>query len=70
MRAAPPPWPTPAMAFLSRASNATIGGTAPGDANVISGNGLDGIDIVAPDCLVEGNEIGTDAGGTAAVANS
>ena len=52
------------------APGATIGGTASGDANVISGNGFDGIDIVATDCLVEGNEIGTDAGGTAAVANS
>ncbi len=48
----------------------TIGGAASGDANVISGNGSYGVDIDGPDCLVEGNEIGTDAGGTAAVPNS
>ena len=55
--------------FVS-SSNATIGGTASGAANVISGNKGDGIDIDASDCLVEGNEIGTAAGGTVAVANS
>ena len=56
--------------ILVESSNATIGGTASGDANVISGNGSYGVDIEATDCLVAGNEIGTDAGGTAAVANS
>jgi hypothetical protein len=56
--------------ILVRSSNETIGGTTSGDANVISGNGSHGIFIAAPDCLVEGNEIGTDAGGTAAVPNS
>jgi hypothetical protein len=50
-------------------TSATIGGTASGAANVISGNGQYGIDIEAPDCLVEGNKVGTDTGGTAAVAN-
>jgi hypothetical protein len=52
------------------AAGATIGGTASGDANVISGNGSYGISIDGADCLVVGNEIGTDAGGTAAVPNS
>ena len=52
------------------ASNATIGGPISADANVISGNGETGIDIEATDCLVERNEIGTNAGGTGAVANS
>jgi hypothetical protein len=46
----------------------TIGGTAAGDANVISGNGKAGIEIEAPS-LVLGNLIGTNLTGTAAVAN-
>jgi hypothetical protein len=48
---------------------ATIGGTTAGSANVISGNGKDGIYDKAL-CLVEGNEIGTNAAGTAAVPNA
>jgi hypothetical protein len=48
---------------------ATIGGTTAGSTNVISGNGTDGIYVGAP-CLVAGNDIGTNAAGTAAVANS
>jgi hypothetical protein len=51
------------------AFSATIGGTASGDANVISGNASDGIAIGESDCLVEGNLIGTDAAGSAAVPN-
>ncbi len=50
------------------ASGATIGGTTSGDTNVISGNSKYGVDIDAS-CLVEGNDIGTNAAGTAAVAN-
>ena len=50
------------------ASGATIGGTTAGTANIISGNTDDGVDIDAS-CLVEGNLIGTNAAGTAAVAN-
>ena len=50
------------------ASGATIGGTTAGAANIISGNTTYGIDIDAS-CLVEGNVIGTNAAGTAAVAN-
>ncbi len=49
--------------------DATIGGTTTGDANVISGNGSYGIDIDGSSCLVVGNLIGTNAAGTAAVAN-
>jgi hypothetical protein len=50
-------------------SNATLGGTAAGASNLISGNGSDGVDINAPSCLVEGNQIGTNLAGSAAVAN-
>jgi hypothetical protein len=49
-------------------TGATIGGTAAGAGNVISGNSSDGIDIDAP-CLVEGNRIGTDETGTNPVPN-
>ncbi len=52
------------------ASGATIGGTSLGDANVISGNANNGVDIYGSNCLVEGNRIGTNAAGTAAVANN
>ena len=54
--------------ILVDGSGATIGGTSSGDANIISGNVGDGLDIAAA-CLVEGNLIGTNAAGTAAVAN-
>ncbi len=48
----------------------TVGGSAAGAGNLISGNGGDGISINAADGnTVEGNLIGTDAAGTAAVAN-
>jgi uncharacterized repeat protein (TIGR01451 family) len=49
----------------------TIGGTAAGARNVISGNNSGGIAIVTTGInLVQGNFIGTDASGTAALGNS
>ena len=57
------------------ASNNTIGGTGAGAGNVISGNSGDGIDIGLPTTLssngnfVQGNKIGTNAAGTAALGN-
>ncbi len=54
--------------FVGVSANATIGGTAIGAGNVVSGNTADGLDIYAP-CLVEGNDIGTNAAGAAVVAN-
>ena len=55
----------------------TIGGVAPGDRNVISGNDGEGIRIDGAGLvdgasfnLVEGNYIGTNAAGTSAVANT
>ena len=46
-----------------------FGGLLPGEANVISANGSSGIRISASDSLVEGNFIGTDAIGSAALGN-
>jgi hypothetical protein len=52
------------------ASSNTIGGTAPGAGNVISGNQFEGVDILsATGSQVQGNFIGTDVTGTAALSN-
>jgi hypothetical protein len=47
----------------------TIGGTAVGAGNTISGNGYDGLDIPGSFELVEGNDIGTDSAGARALPN-
>lgn len=47
----------------------SIGGAAAGEGNVISGNGDYGISLRGDDNFVQGNLIGTDPGGTAAVGN-
>jgi hypothetical protein len=52
-------------------NNNTIGGTATGAGNTISGNSYDGVDIyLASGVLVQGNDIGTDATGAKALGNS
>jgi Ca2+-binding RTX toxin-like protein len=51
-------------------NNITIGGTAMGAGNVISGNSGPGLTIGGNSALVQGNLIGTNAAGTAALANS
>src|SRR5262249_14976730 len=51
------------------ASGNTIGGTATGAGNVISNNGSSGIELDSSNNLVQGNFIGTNAAGSAAVAN-
>ena len=54
-------------------TNTTIGGTAPGAGNVISGNGDAGVEIDGSGTtgtLVQGNKIGTNALGTAGIANA
>ena len=60
--------------LLDHTSNNTIGGTTAADANVISGNKLDGILIeqlngASTGNLVGFNKIGTNADGTAALPN-
>jgi hypothetical protein len=54
------------------AQNNTIGGSGPGERNVISGNDSHGVEIAgwpAENNTVKGNFIGTDSSGTVAVAN-
>jgi hypothetical protein len=53
---------------LTNSSNNVIGGTAASARNVISGNGGSGIDIAGNGNVVQGNFIGTNAAGTAAIA--
>ena len=55
------------------ASSNTIGGTEAGARNVISGNNSDGIEVTsatATNNTIQGNFIGTNAAGTAGIANS
>lgn len=56
---------------IAEATNNTIGGTAAGAGNVISGNGDDGIQIFqgANSTTIQGNFIGTNAAGTAPIDN-
>ncbi len=57
---------------ISNTSNNRIGGTAPGQRNVISGNTVDGVRITGAGSnqnIVHGNYIGVDATGTVAVPN-
>jgi CSLREA domain-containing protein len=56
---------------LDGAVNTTIGGTAAGAGNLISGNGREGVFILggASNTTIQGNRIGTDAAGAAAIGN-
>ena len=57
---------------INASDSDTVGGVASGDGNVISGNSGDGVEIISSGStsnLVAGNFIGTNAAGTAAIAN-
>ena len=56
--------------ILSYAIGATIGGTTPEARNVVSGNKGTGIQIDGINTVVQGNYLGTNSAGTAAVPNS
>ncbi len=58
------------IGILANATNNTIGGTATGAGNVVSGNNSNGIELAATGVTVQGNYIGTDLTGAKAVANS
>jgi len=52
---------------LTNSSNNQIGGTTAAARNVVSGNSASGIDITGNNNIVQGNYIGTNAAGTAAL---
>jgi len=58
--------------FITAGANNTVGGTTPGARNVISANGLSGLEIWdnATGNLVQGNFIGADLSGTANLGNA
>lgn len=62
--------PIPALS-VGMGVDTVIGGTAPGDGNLVSGNFSFGIDIVIGSrrTIVQGNRVGTDATGTRALPN-
>jgi hypothetical protein len=56
--------------FNAGAAGTVIGGTAPGDGNIVSGNSLEGISVTqlrASDVRIEGNRIGTNATAVGAI---
>ena len=56
--------------YFSFSSNNTVGGSTPGERNLISGNQFDGVLIAAASGnVVKGNFIGTNSAGTAGLAN-
>lgn len=55
--------------YIAGVVNCTIGGTSLGDGNVISGNTGSGIRAGYADAVIQGNFIGTDVTGTAALGN-
>jgi parallel beta-helix repeat protein len=58
-----------ATGIVVLANNTTLGGTATGAGNVISGNGGDGVLVGSTGNSIAGNKIGTNASGTAGLGN-
>ncbi|HWB10980.1 MAG TPA: Calx-beta domain-containing protein [Pirellulales bacterium] len=67
--------------YVNATPNMVIGGTLPGEGNLISGNGGDGVEIVdaitdldggnqSSGAVIQGNKIGTDVTGTARLGNA
>ena len=54
---------------IFNSSNNLIGGTSPAARNVISGNGFDGVEVAGEGNQIQGNFIGTNASGSAALPN-
>lgn len=54
---------------IAGANNNTVGGTTSGSANVLSGNGSDGVESRSSGTVVQGNLIGTNPTGTVARGN-
>ena len=57
------------ISVFGSSTGVLIGGTGPGDGNLVSGNYGRGIDLGAPDVEVTANFIGTNAAGTASLPN-
>ncbi len=55
--------------FHEGARNNTLGGTAAGARNVVSGNGSDGLTVIGNGVTVQGNYVGVDASGAAGLPN-
>ena len=55
---------------IASGNNNTVGGTNAGDRNVISGNRSDGIRLAGNNTIIQGNYVGINADGTAALSNS
>ena len=57
--------------LINKSNGNTIGGTAPGAGNLISGSALDGIQVFASSrTLIQGNKIGTNLAGLAPIPNA
>jgi CSLREA domain-containing protein len=61
--------PNGAIGIEVGGSHNLIGGSAPGQGNVISGNDIDGIFISSTDIVIQGNLIGTDTSGSILIPN-